>query len=88
MKPLFLAALVALAASPALAASHRHHARVTHHAARVHHWTGAYSGHYTGAYSGPYGVSRPVYRSGYYLGADPDPNVRFELWRDPPFGRK
>lgn len=79
MKRLIFAALaVTLAGSTALAASQRHHARA-HHGARVHSWNGPYAARY--------GVSRPVYRGGHYLGADPDPNVRMELWRDPPNGR-
>jgi len=81
MQRLILAAVaVTLAGSPAFAASHRHHGRTPHHAARVQPWNGAYA-------AGRYGVSRPVYRNGYYLGADPDPNVRMELWRDPPNSR-
>jgi len=72
------AAMLALAASPALSTS-RHHVRHHH---------GAY-GYYArplnagGVYSGG-----PIYRQGHYLGDDPDPRVRFEIARDPYFGRK
>ena len=37
----------------------------------------------SGVYSGG-----PIYRQGRYLGNDPDPRVRFEIARDPYFGRK
>jgi hypothetical protein len=73
------ATLIALAAPVAQAASY-HHAR---------HYYGPYA--YRGY--GPYNAGGPsspgpIYRQGYYLGTDPDPNVRFEITRDPYFGRK
>ena len=73
------ATLIALAASAAQAASHHH--------VRHHDGTYAYRGY------GPFnagGVSSPgpIYRQGHYLGTDPDPNVRFEITRDPYFERK
>ncbi len=83
MRPLALAfsaaTLIALAAPAAQAASY-HHAR---------HYYGPYA--YRGY--GPYNAGGPsspgpIYRQGYYLGTDPDPNVRFEITRDPYFGRK
>jgi len=75
------AALLALAASPALSAS-RHHVR--------HHY-GAYGSY--GSYGRPFNAGGvyapgPIYRQGHYLGTDPDPNVRFEIARDPYFERK
>ena len=84
MKPLALtlsaAALFALATSPALSAS-RHHAR--HHYAP---YTYGYDGR--PFYSGGVNSPAPIYRQGRYLGTDPDPSVRFEIARDPYFGRK
>ncbi len=75
------AALLALATSPALSAP-RHHAR--------HYYGGAYPYGYYGRPFNAGGVysSGPIYRQGRYLGTDPDPNVRFEIARDPYFGRK
>ena len=71
------AALIALAASPALSAS-RHHVR--HHYGAYRSYAPLNAG---GVYSGG-----PIYRQGRYLGNDPDPHVRFEIARDPYFGRK
>jgi hypothetical protein len=81
MKPLTLAlsTLLSLAASAAQAASHHH--------VRHHYGAYAYRGHApynAGGLSSP----APIYRQGHYLGTDPDPNVRFEIERDPYFGRK
>jgi len=72
------AAMLALTASPVLSAS-RHHVR-HHHGAYGYHARPLNAG---GVYSGG-----PIYRQGRYLGDDPDPRVRFEIARDPYFGRK
>jgi len=84
MKPLTLAvstaALVALAASPALSAS-RHHVRHDHGAY-------AYRGYGPPLNAGGLYPPGAIYRQGHYLGTDPDPNVRFEIIRDPYFERK
>jgi hypothetical protein len=85
------AGLLALAASPALAASHhhkRHHGHVSRHVVAPHHYPAAY-GRYFGRPLNAGGVNSPgpIYRGGYYLGSDPDPNIRFELIRDPWFAR-
>ncbi len=83
MKPLTLALsaamLTALAASAAQAGT-RHHVR--HHYGAY-----AYRGYGPINAGGVYAPG-PIYRQGYYLGTDPDPNVRFEITRDPYFGRK
>ena len=73
------ATLIALAASAAQAASHHH----------VHRYYGpyAYRGYGPLNAGGPSSPG-PIYRQGHYLGTDPDPNVRFEITRDPYFGRK
>jgi len=76
--------LSALAASPALAAA-RHHAR-RHAAAAVARGYQRYYGHPYN--SGSVNGTGPIYRQGYYLGSDPDPNIRFELIRDPWFARE
>jgi hypothetical protein len=82
MKTLALAlsagSLIALVVSPALSAP-RHHVR--------HHY-GAY-GYYGRPFnSGGVYSPGPIYRQGHYLGTDPDPNVRFEITRDPYFERR
>ena len=77
------AALIALAASSASAAS-RHHVR---HYYYGYHGPYAYGGYAPFNAGGP-GSYGPIYRQGHYLGTDPDPNVRFEITRDPYFGRK
>jgi hypothetical protein len=87
MSAVCAASLLALAASPAVAASlhhKRHHGRVV---------TPGQSPSADGRYYGhPYNAGTvtsggPIYRDGYYLGSDPDPNVRFEMIRDPWFAR-
>jgi hypothetical protein len=73
------ATLIALAASAAQAASHHH----------VRHYYGAhaYRGYGPLNAGGPNSPG-PIYRQGHYLGTDPDPNVRFEITRDPYFERR
>jgi hypothetical protein len=34
----------------------------------------------------PNGCSPPVYQNGQFVGQDPDPNIRFQLMRDPATG--
>jgi len=73
------AMVIALAAPAAQAASHHH----------IRHHYGAYAYHgYAPFNAGGPGSPGPIYRQGHYLGTDPDPNVRFEITRDPYFGRK
>ncbi len=72
-------ALLALAAPPAIAASH-HHVR---HYYRPYVYRG-----YAPFNAGGVGSPGPIYRQGHYLGTDPDPNVRFEIERDPYFERR
>lgn len=80
-KLLVLTAIAAVVASPALAASKRGawHAAAPMPAYGQHVWPPAYA-------RAPYGarVISPtsVYRSGQYLGSDPDPNVRLQILRD------
>ena len=59
-------------ASPAEAAKTRKHKKVTTASATV-------QGKYWGTNLFPAG---PLYYSGVYLGDDPDPNIRFQIWRD------
>jgi hypothetical protein len=75
------AALVAFAASPASAAARKH---VRHH--HVHYVHDVHR--YQPLNTGPVSSGGPIYQQGFYLGTDPDPNVRFEINRDPYFGRK
>ena len=59
-------------ASPADAAKARKHKKVATTSTTV-------QGKYWGTNLFPAG---PLYYSGVYLGDDPDPNIRFQLWRD------
>jgi hypothetical protein len=59
-------------ASPAEAEKTRKHKKVTTTSTTV-------QGKYWGTNVFPAG---PLYFSGVYLGDDPDPNIRFQLWRD------
>jgi hypothetical protein len=82
------ASLLALAATPALAATHHHKRHHAHIVVTPHHYRAAY-GRYDGRPLNAGGVDAPgpIYRQGYYLGSDPDPNIRFELIRDPWYAR-
>jgi hypothetical protein len=82
------ASLLALAASPALAAEFHHKHHRGHVVLVPRHYPSGY-GRYFGRPFSVGGVDSPgpIYRGGYYLGSDPDPNVRFELIRDPWFAR-
>jgi hypothetical protein len=72
-KALVAALIVAFAiASPAEAAKARKHKKVATTTATV-------QGKHWGTNVFPSG---PLYFSGVYLGDDPDPNIRFQLWRD------
>jgi hypothetical protein len=82
------ASLLALAASPALAEMHHHKHRHGHVVVAPHHYPAAYGRYWGRPYSaGSVNSPGPIYRGGYYLGSDPDPNIRFELIRDPWFAR-
>ena len=59
--------------SPADAAKARKHKKVVTASAHGH------EGKYWGTNLFPAG---PLYFSGVYLGDDPDPNIRFQIWRD------
>ncbi len=59
-------------ASPAEAAKARKHKKVAAASTTV-------QGKYWGTNIFPAG---PLYYSGVYLGDDPDPNIRFQIWRD------
>ena len=73
VKALAVALIAAFAiASPAEAAKSRKHKKVAATSATV-------QGKYWGTNVFPAG---PLYFSGVYLGDDPDPNIRFQLWRD------
>jgi hypothetical protein len=65
-------AIVVAAAAPADAAKARKHKKVAVAAATV-------QGKYRGTNLFPAG---PLYFAGVYLGDDPDPNIRFQIWRD------
>ncbi len=71
--------LIALAASAVQAA--------TRHPARHHYGPHMYRGYAPLNQGGVY-TPGPIYRQGHYLGTDPDPNVRFEITRDPYFERR
>ncbi len=77
MKKLLLTtiALAALAASPAFAKSHHSTATTTADPADESYAAGPAAGLTS---SGP-----AIYSNGQYAGWDPDPNIRFQLLRDP-----
>jgi hypothetical protein len=70
-----LATLAVAAATPASAAKKHKHAK--HRAAVA---AATTHGQYRGADKFPAGPL--YYNGGVYLGDDPDPNIRFQLWRD------
>jgi hypothetical protein len=78
-----IAALTATAADPALA-------RAKHHRYRPHcidrPYAFSWSGIFTNPRPEPNGCAPPVYQYGRYVGQDPDPNIRFQLRRDPVTG--
>lgn len=82
------ASLLALGASPGLAATLHHKRHYGHEVVAPRHYPSAY-GRYHGRPLNAGGVDTPgpIFRDGYYLGSDPDPNIRFELIRDPWFAR-
>jgi hypothetical protein len=82
------ASLLALAASPAVAATHHYKRHHGHAVVARRAYPPAY-GRYYGRPINAGGINSPgpIYRDGYYLGSDPDPNIRFELLRDPWFAR-
>jgi len=82
------ASLLALAVSPALATTLHHKRHHGHVVVAPRPYPPDY-GRYYGRpiHAGGVDSPGPIFRSGYYLGSDPDPNVRFELIRDPWFAR-
>ena len=88
MSAICAASLLAATASPVIAAAHHHLRHHRHVPIAPHHYPSAY-GRYLGRPYNAGGVNTPgpIYRGGYYLGSDPDPNIRFELIRDPWFAR-
>jgi hypothetical protein len=91
MRPVVLvvcaASLLALAASPVVAAALHHKRHYSHVVVRRHDHP-AYGWHSGYPYNaGGVNGTGPIYRGGYYLGSDTDPNIRFELIRDPWFAR-
>ena len=91
MKPVWL--FIAIAAL-ALAAADTASARAKHHRARAHHHAHCVDRTYRFSLWGlltnpppdPNGCAPPVYQYGRYVGQDPDPNIRFQLKRDPATG--
>jgi hypothetical protein len=91
MKPVWLVVAVAVLA---LAAAGNASARVKHHRHRIHHarcvepvksfsWGFLLPG---SPAPEPNGCAPPVHEFGRYVGQDPDPNIRFQLRRDPATG--
>jgi hypothetical protein len=79
---LAFAGLGVIAADPALARG-RH--KVTPHCVdRPYHFS--WEKLLFGTRPGPNGCAPPVYFGGIYVGQDPDPNIRFQLKRDPETG--
>ncbi len=82
-----IAALGVFAADPALARSKHRHAANYHHAkARCVDQPVTFSWDFIWALRPdpqPNGCAPPVYEAGRYLGQDPDPNIRYQLRRDP-----
>jgi hypothetical protein len=77
--------LIALAsmASPALARA-KHYGAPAHCSDRPLQFS--WWGFLTNPPPGPNGCAPPVYVNGKYVGQDPDPNIRFQLHRDPASG--
>ncbi len=93
MKSVWLVIAVAVAAL-ALATADRASARAKHHRAHAHHHAHCADRPYRFSWWGvlsnpppaPNGCAPPVYQYGRYVGQDPDPNIRFQLKRDPATG--
>ncbi len=83
---LFVIAIAALA----VAASDSASARVKRHSQRAQcvdrPYEFSWSGIWTNPAPQPNGCSPPVYQYNQYVGQDPDPNIRFQLLRDPATG--
>jgi len=82
-----VAALGVIAADPALARTkHRHAAKYQHAKARCVDQAATFSWDFIWTLRPdpqPNGCAPPVYDAGRYLGQDPDPNIRYQLRRDP-----
>ncbi len=85
--------LVIVAAAVALAAAGPASARAKHHRDRAHRahcvdrpYEASFWGFLTNPPPQPNGCAPPVYQYGRYVGQDPDPNIRFQLKRDPATG--
>ncbi len=88
MRMLFLviaiAALAAAVADPALARS-KHRRAAAHCVDRPYEFSWSFV--LPGAHAPqPNGCSPPVYQYNRFVGQDPDPNIRFQLLRDPTTG--
>lgn len=79
---ILVAGLAVVAADPALARVKQKAAR--HCVDRPQTFT--WSGIFTNPAPQPNGCAPPVYAYGRYIGQDPDPNIRFQLQRDPDTG--
>ncbi len=85
------AALLVLAvAAFAFAAADSASARIKRHLQRVHCVDQPYEFSWRGIWTNPApqpnGCAPPVYQYNRYVGQDPDPNIRFQLLRDPVTG--
>ncbi len=80
------AVLSVVAAGPALASAKHHHAKNRHAMAHCVDQPVAFSWDFIWTLRPdpqPNGCAPPVYDGSRYLGQDPDPNIRYQLRRDP-----
>ncbi len=79
---MLLTGLALVAAEPALAAAKKK----AQPACAAHAQTFSWGGIFTNPPPQPNGCAPPVYAYGKFIGQDPDPNIRFQLQRDPDSG--
>jgi hypothetical protein len=79
---MLLAGLALVAAEPALARAKKKVQPACATQPQTFSWTGIF----TNPTPQPNGCAPPVYAYGKYIGQDPDPNIRFQLQRDPDSG--
>ena len=78
-------AALALASNPALARKHHHRVAVRPRCADQP-YAFSWGGVLTNGAPQPNGCAPAIYQYGYYIGQDPDPNIRSQLLRDPATG--
>ena len=79
------AAVALVASNPALARK-RHHRAAVPPQCQDQPYAFSWGGLLTNGAPRPNGCAPDVYQYGYYIGQDPDPNIRMQLLRDPATG--